>query len=198
MTPENFAAQMQLIHDAGWTTLTTDQLDGWLDGEPLPPHSVMITFDDGATGVWQYADPVLKRLDMHATAFIITGFVGTHAPYYMTWDQITELHNNGRWDIEAHTHLGHVQVPSDNEGNDRAVPEHRGSGCPISTGTRRTRSTALRVNPATWPSASISSSCTACPSRSSSRTRSRPIEMTARLRPTTGLGGVAVPGRPAG
>jgi peptidoglycan/xylan/chitin deacetylase (PgdA/CDA1 family) len=118
VTPENFAAQMQLIHDAGWTTLTTDQLDGWLGGAPLPPHSVMITFDDGATGVWQYADPVLKRLDMHATAFIITGFVGTHAPYYMTWDQVTELANNGHWDIEAHTHLGHVQVPSDNEGNE--------------------------------------------------------------------------------
>ena len=25
---------------------------------------------------------------MSATAFIITGFVGTHAPYYMSWDQI--------------------------------------------------------------------------------------------------------------
>ena len=50
---------------------------------------------------------------MHATAFIITGFVGTHAPYYMTWDQITELQNSGRWDIEAHTHLGHVRCPAD-------------------------------------------------------------------------------------
>ena len=77
----------------------------------MPPHSVMITFDDGAKGVWQYADPVLARYDLHATAFIITGFVGTHAPYYMTWDEIAELHDSGRWDIEAHTHLGHVQVP---------------------------------------------------------------------------------------
>ena len=100
----------------------------------------MITFDDGATGVWQYADPVLKRLDMHAIAFIITGFVGTHAPYYMTWDQITELHNSGRWDMEAHTHLGHVQVPSDNNGNEGPFLT-TGRGCPIRTGSRRTRST---------------------------------------------------------
>ena len=27
VTPENFAAQMRMIHDAGWTTLTADQLD---------------------------------------------------------------------------------------------------------------------------------------------------------------------------
>ena len=50
MTPEDFAAQMRLIHDAGWTTLTADQLDGWLRGEPMPPHAVLITFDDGAMG----------------------------------------------------------------------------------------------------------------------------------------------------
>ena len=112
VSPEDFAAQMRLIHDAGWTTLTIDQLDGWLRGEPVPPHSVMITFDDGAKGVWQYADPVLKRFGQHAAAFIITGFVGTNQPYYMTWDEITQLQNSGRWDIEAHTHLGHVKVPA--------------------------------------------------------------------------------------
>ena len=103
-----------------------DQLDRWLGGEPLPPHSVMITFDDGATGVWQYADPVLKRLDMHATAFIITGFVGTHAPYYMTWDQITELAQQ-----RALGHRG-AHPPGSRAGAQRhrrqrgAVPDHRG------------------------------------------------------------------------
>ena len=116
VTPEDFATQMRLIHDAGWTTLTVDQVEHWLDGQPVPPHAVMITFDDGAQGVWQYAEPVLRRFNMSATAFIITGFVGTHAPYYMSWDQITELHNSGRWDIEAHTHLGHVEVPAGPDG----------------------------------------------------------------------------------
>jgi poly-beta-1,6-N-acetyl-D-glucosamine N-deacetylase len=116
VTPENFASQMRLIHDAGWTTLTSGQLDRWLKGEPVPSHSVMITFDDGTQGVWQYADPVLARYGQHASAFIITGFVGTHAPYYMTWEQITELHNSGRWDLEAHTHMGHVKIPTDSHG----------------------------------------------------------------------------------
>ena len=76
----------------------------------------MVTFDDGARGVWRFADPVLARFNQHAVAFIITGFVGTHEPYYMTWDEIADLHNSGRWDLEAHTHLGHVQVPSDSNG----------------------------------------------------------------------------------
>jgi hypothetical protein len=107
---------MQLIHDAGWTTLTSAQIRAWVRGEPLPPHSMMVTFDDGARGVWKYADPILARNGQHAAAFIITGFVGTHAPYYLTWSELAELHASGRWDLEAHTHLGHVKVPSDADG----------------------------------------------------------------------------------
>ena len=113
VTPEAFATQMQLLHDAGWTTLTANDLVRWLHGEALPPHSVMITFDDGARGVWKYADRILARNQQHALAYIITGFVGTHAPYYMTWPEITALQASGRWDLEAHTHLGHVQIPVD-------------------------------------------------------------------------------------
>lgn len=112
VTPEVFAGQMQLLADAGWTTITAAQLSDWLTGHPLPPHAVMITFDDGVRGVWRYADPILARNHQHASAYIITGFVGTNAPYYMTWQEITALQSSGRWDIEAHTHLGHVQIPT--------------------------------------------------------------------------------------
>jgi hypothetical protein len=116
VTPENFAAQMRLLHDAGWTTLTTADLEAWCQGEPLPPRSVLITFDDGCMGVWRYAEPVMRRYNMRATAFIITGFVGTHAPYYMTWQQVNDLHTSGRWDLQSHTHVGHVYVPADANG----------------------------------------------------------------------------------
>jgi biofilm PGA synthesis lipoprotein PgaB len=116
VTPEAFAMQMQLLHDAGWTTLTEDDLLRWLDGEPLPPRSVVITFDDGTRGVWRYADRVLARNQQHALAFVITGFLGTRLPYYMTWAEVAALQASGRWDVEAHAHLGHVFIPVDAEG----------------------------------------------------------------------------------
>jgi biofilm PGA synthesis lipoprotein PgaB len=132
VTPESFATQMELLAEAGWTTITAAQLEGWLAGQPLPSHSVLVTFDDGVRGVWQYADQILARHQQHAVAFIITGFVGTSAPYYMTWPEITALHNTGRWDIEAHTHVGHGQVQIDAAGNQgpfltslRYLPEQR-------------------------------------------------------------------------
>jgi poly-beta-1,6-N-acetyl-D-glucosamine N-deacetylase len=109
VTPTAFAAQMQLLHDAGYHTLTANQLDAWLHGAPLPAHSVLLTFDDGPSGIWQYADPILARYGFHAMAFIITGFVGTRPPYYMNWPEITTLAHSGRWDIESHTNLGHIR-----------------------------------------------------------------------------------------
>jgi biofilm PGA synthesis lipoprotein PgaB len=118
VTPEAFATQMQLLHDAGWTTVSAAQLSDWLEGHPLPPRSVMVSFDDGARGVWQYADPILARYGQRAIAYIITGNVGTHAPYYMTWPEVLELQSSGRWDLGSHTHLGHGQIPVDAEGNE--------------------------------------------------------------------------------
>jgi poly-beta-1,6-N-acetyl-D-glucosamine N-deacetylase len=117
ITPEAFAVQMQLLHDAHWQTLGAAQLSDWLRGSPMPPHSVLITFDDGASGVWRYADPVLARYNQRAMAFVITGFVGTHLPYYVTWPEVQSLGANGRWDIEAHTNLGHGKITIDAAGN---------------------------------------------------------------------------------
>ena len=117
VTPEAFAAQMQLLADAGWQTLSAEQLSNWLDGMPLPPHSVQITFDDGAHGIWQYADPILARNNQRATAYIITGYVGTRKPYYVTWSELGRMYDSGRWDIQAHTHKGHTEIAIDAEGH---------------------------------------------------------------------------------
>lgn len=117
VTPEAFAGQMQLLADSGWQTTTAAQLRDWISGRPLPPHSVQITFDDGARGVWQYADPILARNNQRGAAYIVTGFVGTRGPYYMTWPELSKMQQSGRWDIEAHTHLGHVEIPIDADGH---------------------------------------------------------------------------------
>ena len=116
VTPEAFASQMRLLEEGGWHTLTADEFADWLRGAPVPKHSVLVTFDDGARGVWRYAEPVFRRYDQHGIAFIITGFVGTHMPYYMTWPELALLRKSGHWDLGAHTYLGHTQIPVDSKG----------------------------------------------------------------------------------
>jgi poly-beta-1,6-N-acetyl-D-glucosamine N-deacetylase len=116
VTPEQFAEQMQLLADAGWRTGGLDDLAAWLRGTPMPPHTVVVTFDDGAAGVWQYADPILAAHGQHAVAFVITGFLSSRGPYYLSWEEVQAMQRSGRWDIGSHTHEGHVQVPTDDHG----------------------------------------------------------------------------------
>jgi len=42
---------------------------------------------------------------------VITGRVGTHRPYYLTWQEIRIMYSSGRWDFESHTDSLHAQVP---------------------------------------------------------------------------------------
>jgi poly-beta-1,6-N-acetyl-D-glucosamine N-deacetylase len=113
VTPEHFAEQMALLDALHAHTLTASEYAAYAKGGPVPARSILLTFDDGARGVWRFADKVLARYNFKATAFIITGYVGTHSPYYMTWSEIEALHRSGRWSIEAHTHLGHRKIAVD-------------------------------------------------------------------------------------
>jgi peptidoglycan/xylan/chitin deacetylase (PgdA/CDA1 family) len=108
---------MVMLRSAGFRSVRTSELVAWLEGRrALRPRSVVITFDDGTAGIWRYADAILARAGLRGTAFVITGSVGTHAPYYLTWDELAEMRDSGRWDLEAHTRNGHRRIPIDASG----------------------------------------------------------------------------------
>ena len=123
--PEQFTEHMAALSAAGAHTLTAKEFAGFTQGKSVPARSVLITFDDGTRGVWRYVDSALALYKLHATAFVVQSFVGTNAPYYMTWDEIDTLHRTGRWDIENHTAAGHVKVAVDAAGTKEAFLSHR-------------------------------------------------------------------------
>lgn len=111
VTPAAFEAQMAMLKAAGYHTLTARQLEHYLRGGSVPSPSVAITFDDGTRGLWTYADQILARYHFHGISFVITSRVGTHRPYYLTWQEIRSMYSSGRWDFESHTDDLHSQVP---------------------------------------------------------------------------------------
>jgi poly-beta-1,6-N-acetyl-D-glucosamine N-deacetylase len=117
VTPEQFSLDMQMLDEAGFHSITAQQFLDYLRGKPVPPRSVFITFDDGTKGNWVYADRVLAQHHFHAAEFVIGGVVDEHQPYYVSWPELHRMYASGRWDIEAHTFLGHWRVPVDDKGN---------------------------------------------------------------------------------
>lgn len=64
VTPEAFAAQMRALKDAGWTSVTLDELDAyWRRGVSLPHGKpIVISFDNGYQSQFTKALPVLRSL----------------------------------------------------------------------------------------------------------------------------------------
>jgi len=103
MAVQQFETQMHWLVDHGFSAISLTELLQIQSGtRPLRPAEkpVVITFDDGFVGNYFHAFPILRRLDLTATIFIIVNRIGE--PFYMTWQQMEEMAGNGI-DIQSHT-----------------------------------------------------------------------------------------------
>ncbi|HYL70042.1 MAG TPA: polysaccharide deacetylase family protein [Candidatus Dormibacteraeota bacterium] len=111
VTPSEFHAQMDWLRQAGGHPLTFAQLlDALRGGHPLPPHPVLLTFDDGYDNFATVAAPILEHEGFVATAYVVSGFVGR--PYYMSAAQVRQVSAMGMV-VGAHTvhHLRLTALP---------------------------------------------------------------------------------------
>ncbi len=115
VTPEAFAAQMDVVAGRGFTPVTTAALAAaWRSGTELPPRPVLVTFDDGYEGVHRYALPVLARRSFPSTVFVTSGWLpGRHTTggaldTMLSWEQVRELAAAGT-EIGGHSH-SHPQL----------------------------------------------------------------------------------------
>ena len=99
---KQFAADVQMLRDAGYHTVTPEQITAWRAGVlDLPHDALLLTFDDGRTDTVLNAAPILKRVGMRATVFAI-GDAWTRSPLYeASPDGLRSLQRQG-WSIEAH------------------------------------------------------------------------------------------------
>jgi peptidoglycan/xylan/chitin deacetylase (PgdA/CDA1 family) len=107
-----FASHMQMLHDAGFRTISIQQYIRFLDGDRagLPQRPILITFDDGRLDSYRGADKVLARFDFRATMFVIAQHADEGSSFYLTWDNLREMAKSGHWDIQEHAGNGHYNV----------------------------------------------------------------------------------------
>jgi peptidoglycan/xylan/chitin deacetylase (PgdA/CDA1 family) len=107
VTPANFAHQMDFLRFAGVHTLTLAEAMTALEtGKPLPPRSVVLTFDDGYADFATAAVPALRRDGLVGTVYVVSGFVGR--PAYMNADQVRQVDQEGMV-VGCHT-VNHVDL----------------------------------------------------------------------------------------
>lgn len=107
VTPQLFAEQMELLHEDGVVPITFDTLMNALSGHGgLPPHPVILTFDDGYADFATAAQPVLTRQGFSAVTYVVGGFI--NRPGYMSAEQVRAADAAGMV-VGAHT-MHHVNL----------------------------------------------------------------------------------------
>jgi peptidoglycan/xylan/chitin deacetylase (PgdA/CDA1 family) len=115
LTPEQLGSQFAYLRAAGMHTVTAREVaEAFQANRPLPPKSVLLSFDDGRAEAMLWADPLLAQAHAKATMFVIAGAAGSRGIFYASWKQLRGYAKSGRWDLESHTAgLHHLQPVAD-------------------------------------------------------------------------------------
>ncbi len=85
-SPAQFQAQMEYVR-AHYDPITFSDLLSALDGRAsLPAQPLIVTFDDGYIDNYTNAFPILRDLQMPATIFVSTGYIGAADTFW--YDQV--------------------------------------------------------------------------------------------------------------
>jgi len=97
----DFEQQLDFLKNSGYTPISVMELAEGLSGRrQLPSRPIVITFDDGYEDNYLAAMPILGKVGMRGTFFIVTGKMGQ--PGYLSWQQAKEMSARGM-EIGSHT-----------------------------------------------------------------------------------------------
>jgi poly-beta-1,6-N-acetyl-D-glucosamine N-deacetylase len=105
VTPAELEAHFQAIQANGLTPINLDQLVEHLKtGIPLPEKPIVLTFDDGYQGHYQFVYPLLKKYKFPAAFGIYPDKVGTKkGRSSLTWEQLQEMAKDPLVTIASHS-----------------------------------------------------------------------------------------------
>lgn len=96
LSPTRFAEHLDRITRDGYTVIPLYDLVAYLlEGTPLPPKPVVITFDDGYRDNYENAFPLLRERNLPATFFVVMEFINQERPEYLTWEMVREMAAGG-------------------------------------------------------------------------------------------------------
>lgn len=102
VTPNQLAGYIRRKRAAGFQFVS---LDGAFGGSPGTTKTILMTFDDGYLGNFQYAAPVLRQEKVPAVFFIHPDTIGSTEGAYakMSWAQAAQLAGDPLFEIGSHS-----------------------------------------------------------------------------------------------
>ncbi len=80
--PARFRSQLSGLLRSGYRPLALPKLiELQVSGQPVPPSSFLVTFDDGFANNFTQATPILRELGIPATVFVSTAYLDRNTPF---------------------------------------------------------------------------------------------------------------------
>ena len=79
---DDFAEQLRFLRRWFHPVTASAVCDHYVNGEPLPRHALLVTFDDGYRNNLTLAAPLLEKYGFPAIVFIATGYIGARRFYW--------------------------------------------------------------------------------------------------------------------
>ncbi|KAA1036611.1 intercellular adhesin biosynthesis polysaccharide N-deacetylase [Macrococcus equipercicus] len=113
ITDQSFDNQLKWLtaHNARFVTL--DELLSYKESGHFPARCVWINFDDMDSTIEKNAQPILKKYNVPATGFVITGEVGNpnfHNLKMIDYSGLKAMEDSGLWTFASHTDKLHSIV----------------------------------------------------------------------------------------
>lgn len=109
----DFRAQMNALHDLGYTTIPISLfLDALIQGSDLPEKPIVITFDDGHLSVYENAYPIMAELGFSGVFYIVANRIND-VPDFVNVIQLQEMIDSG-WEIGSHGY-SHTDVTQNHD-----------------------------------------------------------------------------------
>jgi len=129
VTPAELEEHFRLLQAEGVTPVSMDGVVQHLRaGVPLPEKPVLLTFDDGYGGHYEYVYPLLKRYGYPAVFSVYVDKMGqTTGRSAVTWEQLQELADDPLVEIASHSvsHPQDLRAMSDAELQTEVVESKR-------------------------------------------------------------------------
>lgn len=116
---DEFENQMKYLNENGYTPLFISEIEDANRYE----KPIIITFDDGYRDVYTYAFPILKKYNIKADLYIISGYLGGEK--YLTTDMVKELAESPLIEFGSHTITHSILTKETDEEVERQLSESK-------------------------------------------------------------------------
>ena len=116
VTPEELEDDIRWLLARGYAPVTMARVtDFVLEGKPLPPKPVVLSFDDGFQSAYRTVLPILEKYGVPMVLSVIAGSADEFSSYpgedprraHATWTQLRALADSGLAELQNHSYALH-------------------------------------------------------------------------------------------